>query len=151
MGDSRKHNSAGFPQGTPHCSVPRAVQGPLQWVFAQVFSASQTTTSRKAANREQSQQPDVTTAETSELPFTNQPDKFFVKPKQELCFQKTVPDRLCSANLQEPRSFKNFPEGCFCQFQHHDKSLYYPWTSALQTAWLPHHMLLRAWTKARQV
>lgn len=83
---------------------------------------------------------------TESQTFSNQLDKFCVKHKRSY-FQKIVLDKLCWANLQKPRSLKDFPER-FCQFQHHNKSLYYPWTSAPQTAWLPHHMLLKAWTKA---
>lgn len=71
------------------CSAHRGIRGPFQQVFAQAPSASQTTASRKAANHEQSQQPDVTTAETSELTFWNQPDKFFVKPKQSSASRKS--------------------------------------------------------------
>lgn len=70
-------------------SVHRGVRGPSQRLFAQALRASQTTACREAANREQYQQPDVTTAETSELTFSNQPDKFSVKPKQSSASRKS--------------------------------------------------------------
>ena len=100
MDNSREDNSAaslhrratGPPQALLQqeaCSAHRGVRGPLLQVFAQALSARQTTASSKAVNHEQSQQADATTAETSELTFSNQPDKFFVKPRQSCASRKS--------------------------------------------------------------
>lgn len=99
MEDSREHNSAGFlqPRARGHPHSPSATgllcaqrcPGPFPRVFAQALRASQTTASRKAGNHEQPQQLDVMTTETSELTFANQPDKFFVKPKQSSASRKS--------------------------------------------------------------
>lgn len=77
------------------------------------------------------------TAETPELTFSNQLDKFFAKPQQSSASRKSAWTEVVLPIPKSHAVLQTSLKDVFANLNNHDKNPCYPWTRALQTAW-PH-------------